>query len=254
MCYSLLKYWCPSPSSKAPLIHPPHCSEVPAYKHTGTVREISSMGSRVGQGRWQRTGCRTCIAWVKGQYVPSVLSQNSDLTIQSEMKGRSPIFCCICFGTARGGWQHAEERITCPWAWSWWKCTPHGSSALKEQPTVLLDTGKACQCKAITTAESHLGTNLAQQPCCLWLTDTQILLEIEVCMTISDMYLVRCQGLSFTLHKTFWSITQQRYQSQEVNFENKCEESLEKEIGQKLVKNALGWLSQCFKFGIFLPN
>lgn len=103
MCYSLLKYWCPSPSSKAPLIHPPHCSEVPAYKHTGTVREISSMGSRVGQGRWQRTGCRTCIAWVKGQYVPSVLSQNSDLTIQSEMKGRSPIFCCNVLA------QHGED-------------------------------------------------------------------------------------------------------------------------------------------------
>lgn len=85
-------------------------------------------------------------------------------------------------------------------------------------------------------------------------SDTQMLLETEVRMVICGMCLVRCQGFSFTLHKTSWSITQQRYQSQEAHFENKCEESPEKATCQKLVKNPLGWLYQCFKLGLFLSK
>lgn len=159
------------------------------------------------------------------------------------MQGLSPVFCYISFGTAQGGWQHAWCRgeVHLPLGLklveihTTWK----QGLALKEQPAVLLNTGKAWQCKEITNAACHLGIYLAQHLCCLWITDTQMLLEIEVCMIIGGMYLVRCQGVSFTLHKTFWSITQQRYQSQELHFENKCEESLEKAIGLTLVKNPL---------------
>lgn len=70
-------------------------------------------------------------------------------------------------------------------------------------------------------------------------------------MIICGMRLVKCQGLSFSLHKTFWSIIQQRYQSQEAHFENKWDESLEKALCAKLVKNPSGW---CFKLELLLPK
>ena len=73
-------------------------------------------------------------------------------------------------------------------------------------------------------------------------------------MIICGMHLVECQGLSFSLHKTFWSIIQQGYQAQEAQFDNKWEESLEKALCAKLVKSPLGWLYWCFKLELLLPK
>lgn len=67
-------------------------------------------------------------------------------------------------------------------------------------------------------------------------------------MIICGIRPVKCQGLSFSLHKTFW------YQAQEAQFENKWEESLEKELCAKLVKNPLGWLYWYFKLKLLLPK
>lgn len=45
-------------------------------------------------------------------------------------------------------------------------------------------------------------------------------------MIICGMHPVKCQGLSFGLHKTFWSTIQQGRKAQEAQFENKWEESV----------------------------
>lgn len=72
-------------------------------------------------------------------------------------------------------------------------------------------------------------------------------------MIICATHLVKCKDLSFSLHKTFWSIIQQRYQAQEAQFDNKWKQPLEKALCEKLVKNPLGWLYWCFKFEL-LPK
>lgn len=224
----------------------------------GASGRYPSMGSRVGQWRWERTGL--AVEFVLPEWKNSMFLMlchgHSDLPFKVKCRDSHLFSATYLLAQHREDDNGAEESIHQPLGLKLVEIhTPWKQGlALEEQPTVLLDTGKACQCKAITNAEGHLGINLAQQPCCLWLTDTQMLLEIEVCMIICGIYLVRCQHLSFTLHKTFWSITHQRYQSQEAHFENKCEESLEKAISRTQPKNPLSWLYQCFKLGLFWPN
>lgn len=151
--------------------------EVPAYMYTWSIRGIILPWAPGWGGAGEKgLAVGLVLSELKSSMFLVFYHRQSDLTIQSETLGLSPVFCYASFGTAQGGWQHAwcrgEDHLPLGLKLVDIHTTWKQGLALKKQPTLLLDTGKACQCKAITTAEGHLGTNLAQQPCCHWLRHT----------------------------------------------------------------------------------
>lgn len=107
MCYSLLKYWCPSSSSKAPLIHSPHCSWGTSTQTYKEHHRYPSMGSRVGQWRLERSGCKTCIPCVKEQYDLSILSRTLWFNYSKQDAGT---FTCLLLQIS---WHSTGMMTTC---------------------------------------------------------------------------------------------------------------------------------------------
>lgn len=65
------------------------------------------MGSRVGWCRWERIGCRTCVVWVKEQYVPGILSQTIWFNYSKWNTGTFTCFLLCIF------WHSTGRMTTC---------------------------------------------------------------------------------------------------------------------------------------------